>query len=80
MTNAPHDKVTKLFESQVRQETELKKVQVSKQDAVQAFDRSVHVKCLISTSQEDLAKVAAKNEHLFALAEKSSSPAAFKNH
>ena len=72
MTNFPHGKVTKLFESRTKLEIELNNVQVSIQDAVQAADRCVGLERLVSTSLKVLAKAVAKNEQVFAPADKTS--------
>ena len=52
MTNAPQNKVTKLFECRTKLEPELNKVQVRVQEANQAFDRHVRVEKPNSTSQD----------------------------
>ena len=56
MTDDTHDQVNKLFENQAKLDTELSKVKVRIQDAVQPSDWRVRVERLISTTQEVLAR------------------------
>ena len=73
-------KLTKLLKTPAKLETEIFKVVVSIQDAVEASDSRVRVERLISTAQEVLTKVVAKNDKCFALGDKTSSPATLEYH
>ena len=78
MTDTRQDKVRKLFESRAKAETELQRLQEKNQDAMENKDRRVRVERLVTSCDEAMTKLFAKQEQLFELAGKTEDPSLVK--
>ena len=74
MANPVQEKVQKCFESRLKAETELKKVQTDIVDAVEHSERRARVVRLVESCEAALTKAFAKNEKLLELTKKSNDP------
>ena len=75
MANSIQEKVQKCFESRLKAENELKKVQNDIVDAVDHSERRARVVRLVESCEAAMTKALTKNEKLLELAKKSNDPA-----
>ena len=78
MADRIQEKVAKLHDSRAKAEAELNKIQQKLNDAVGNADRRVRVDRIITSCEEAMTKVFAKNEQLLDLANKSTNPESVK--
>ena len=74
MADPAKEKVQKLFESRLRAEKELEKIQNEVVNAVNNSERRVRVERLIASCNEAMTKAFSKNEQLLELAKKTNDP------